>query len=102
MPRRSGVDGRELILKALIESDKPLSIRELQKLTGLEWNAIWYWLRNRNNDNNLVKNGCVVEIRNKDYTLNRAQDEYIYALSKFGKIYCINQKNDKEENLKKS
>ncbi len=89
MPRRKDVNGYEVILKTLLESDKPLSIRELQAKTGLEWNAIWYWLRNKDNKNNLVVKGCVVEIRNKDYTLNRAQDEYVYALSEFGKLYCI-------------
>jgi len=97
MPRRKDVNGYEAILKALAESDKPLSIRELQAKTGLEWNAIWYWLRNRENKNNLVAKGCVVEIRKKDYTLNIAQDEYIYALSEFGKIYCI--KKEKLEDI---
>jgi len=100
MPRRSGLDGKESILKVLAESNRPMSIRELQRETGLNWNAIWYWLRNRENKNNLVKQGCVVEIRKKDYTLNKAQDEYVYALSEFGKRYCLMIKEEDEKQEK--
>ena len=93
MPRIKGVNGRVEILKALAEADRPLSIREIQERTGRNWNAIWYWLRDGENKNNLVKTGCVVELRKKDYTTNRAQDEYVYALSKYGRKYCIQDSN---------
>ena len=99
MPRREGVDGRKLILECL-KDGKPRSIRELEKETGLRWNAIYYWLRNKENPENLVLKGCVEEIRVVDKTLNVAQDMYKYKITEYGLKYCLgtnpNKNNEKD------
>lgn len=88
MPREEGKDGKFLILNALKDGN-PKSIRELMNETGLHWNALWYWLRNEKNRENLVAKGCVREIRVVDETLNRAQDMYRYQITDFGLKFCL-------------
>jgi len=62
------------ILEAVKE--KPKSMRELQKELGVNWNAIRYHLKIK--EDNLVREGCLSEIRNVGETTNRAQDMYLY------------------------
>jgi len=88
MPRRKEVDGELQILKAL-KDGSPKSMRELEKITGLNWNAIYYWLRNQDNKNNLVVRGCVEEIRVVDETSNRAQDMFKYRITEYGLRVCL-------------
>ena len=88
MPKVEGVNGKLRILQALAEKGE-LSIRDLERETGLNWNAIYYWLRNRDNDENLVVKGCVEEVRVVDETLNRAQDMYKYRITEFGLKVCL-------------
>jgi len=88
MGRKRGVRGDLLILEAL-EKHGRLTMRQLQEVTGLYWNAIWNWLRNPDNKNNLVATGCVREVRRVDKTSRFAQDEYEYELTEFGKKFCI-------------
>lgn len=85
--RRRGLEGEMAILSALL--DGPKTMRQLQKETGLEWNAIYYWLRNTSNTKNLVLRGCVVESRIVGETSNRAQDMYKYSLSEYGRTHCL-------------
>ncbi|MCF6194761.1 MAG: hypothetical protein L3J46_10570 [Kangiellaceae bacterium] len=89
MGRKEGFNGAEKILEILANADRPLSMREIQRMAGVNWNTVWYWLRDQKNKRNLVVNGCVVEMRKKDYTLNKAQDQFVYALSKFGRKFCL-------------
>jgi len=94
--RRKGVSGERLILEAL-KDGKPKSIRELEKLTGLNWNAIYHWLRNKENQNNLVLRGCVEEIRVVGETLNIPQDMYKYKITEYGLKVCLPQAKAKKE-----
>jgi len=95
MGRTKGVDGSQLILKTLAKG--PKTIRQLQKETGLNWSSIYYWLRDKKNQYNLVLRGCVKEERIVDETSNRAQDMFRYRITDYGLRVCLIEKVEDNE-----
>ena len=89
MGRRKGFRGDLEILKLLAREGRPMSMKEISEKLGLNKNAVWYWLGDPRNEDNLVSRGCVVKIRKKDYTLNRAQDMYLFEISEYGRKNCL-------------
>jgi len=58
--------------------EKPKSIRRIQSEINREWFSLYRMLRDKTNPRNLVRRGCVEEVRIVDKTLNVAQDMYAY------------------------
>jgi len=87
--RKKDFDAKVVILNALARSERPMTMRELQRETGLSWGIIWYWLRDKENDGNLVLKGCVEEEKIVGEVKNIPQDMFRYRLTEFGRKYCL-------------